>query len=72
MNAEARAIMQNSLRDQRHKAVTLLVGEFMEVLSQSGYSLEDLLEGLANWVYQDPKLDRVVYFLENARSEIEQ
>ncbi|MBD2771175.1 hypothetical protein [Iningainema tapete] len=58
-----------ALRSFRRDSLARFMGEFMVILAQEGYNLEDLLEAIAAWCYSKPELKQVVGSLENASAE---
>ncbi|MEH1808493.1 hypothetical protein [Nostoc sp.] len=67
IDSEQKISIRNALRDSRREGLIKFVEEFITLLAQEGYSLQDLLEALAGWGYrQQLPFDEVIKHLEDA------
>ena len=66
-NAEAIRI---ALQDYRRESLTRFMSEFIPLLRQEGYSLEDLINALADWTDRQHGLSEAVKHLEEAASVV--
>lgn len=77
MNARLQETIQDALQECRERALAMFVEEFMQILSQQGYSLEEFLWAMAGWAYSKSNSNETVYYIERAsltiseRTEIE-
>lgn len=58
--------LTRSLEECRRQALTEFLSDFMDLLIEQGFTLEDLLDALANWTYQQGELEEVVKCLEQS------
>jgi hypothetical protein len=63
-----------ALSSFRRKALTQFMGEFVQILNDEGYSFEDLLNALANYMYTSdlveyvPILEKLIDSLQNLKN----
>jgi hypothetical protein len=66
MNARLQETIQDALQECRERSLAMFVDEFMEILSQQGYSLEEFLWAMASWAYSQSNSNETVYYIERA------
>jgi hypothetical protein len=52
----------------KQQSITWLVAELMDLLVEHGYTFEQLLEGLSDYVDEHPQLEPLLGYLEEASS----
>lgn len=69
-NEESQSI-RNALRDSRIEALTIFLGDFVNLLHKEGFSVEDLLDAISKWMCAHKTApDSVVKHLEDAVMEM--
>ena len=63
--------IRNALRDSKREGLIKFVEKFIPLLELEGFSLQDLLEALAAWMFrQRTNPDEVIKHLEDAALEL--
>ncbi|MFN6572427.1 hypothetical protein [Dendronalium sp. ChiSLP03b] len=71
IDSEQQISIRTALRDSRREGLIKFVGEFIALLQEEGFSLQDLLEAIAGWMYrQQLPPAEVISHLENAASQL--
>lgn len=66
MTPESNRGIRHSLQDSRRDGLTKFIEELMPILQSEGFTIEDLLHSLANWLSSKPHLEEVSGYLEKA------
>ncbi|BAY80513.1 hypothetical protein NIES25_70010 (plasmid) [Nostoc linckia NIES-25] len=67
---DEKRVIRDALRLSRREGLGFFVEEFVTVLAQEGFSLEDLLHGIASWLYRTEGSVKVIRHLEDAATEL--
>ena len=63
---DEKQVICDALRLSRREGLSVFVEEFISLLAQEGFSLEDLLQAIASWLYRTKGNVEVIKHLEDA------
>lgn len=71
MEPEQKTSIRHALQNCRQESLVGFMGDFILLLNQEGFSLEDFMQALASWAHQQKNIpDSAVKCLENALTQL--